>query len=402
APLRARLLTGADGAQAVLLTLHYLAVDEWSVVPLFRDLTTAYGARTAGRAPDWEPLPVSYGDYARWAREVLGDLDDPDSRGGRQLAYWRRTLAGAPRDLALPTEARPPVPARRGSRAAGIVEFTLDERLHADVDRLAQATGTSMFMVLHAALAALLTSHGAGTDLPIGTMVAGRGDDQLADLVGCFFNTVVLRTDTAGDPSFAELLTRVRETTLSALDRQDVPFDEVVRARLNATIAAARAQETVAQARRSRHGAEELAEDATAAESDAAGMAARLEAVEATVGEDYRQIVARVTAARAERERCQTEARRATESLVRLEGHIGELRATSGQDAERREQAVAHRDVAARRFRHLCLIGLAEDAGIAPELDTADGTKATLEAARATAAKWPGIPHAPRNLGDAA
>ncbi|MFB6527721.1 amino acid adenylation domain-containing protein [Streptomyces sp. NPDC056399] len=229
APLRARLLTGPDGAQAVLLTLHYLAVDEWSVVPLFRDLTTAYGARTAGRAPDWQPLPVSYGDYARWAREILGDLADPESRGGRQLAYWRRTLADAPRELALPTEARASVPAQRGSGAAGVVEFTLDERLHADVDRLARTTGTSMFMVLHAALAALLTSHGAGTDLPIGTMVAGRGDDQLADLVGCFFNTVVLRTDTAGDPSFAELLTRVRETTLSALDQQDVPFDEVVR-----------------------------------------------------------------------------------------------------------------------------------------------------------------------------
>ncbi|WP_406065066.1 amino acid adenylation domain-containing protein [Streptomyces sp. NBC_01077] len=229
APLRARLLTDADGAQAVLLTLHYLAVDEWSVVPLFRDLTAAYGARTAGRSPDWQPLPVSYTDYARWAREVLGDLADPESRGGRQLAYWRRTLADAPRELALPTEARTAVPGRRGRQAAGLVEFVLDERLHADVDRLARTTGTSMFMVLHAALAALLTSHGAGTDLPIGTMVAGRDDDQLADLVGCFFNTVVLRTDTAGDPTFAELLTRVRETTLSALDRQDVPFDEVVR-----------------------------------------------------------------------------------------------------------------------------------------------------------------------------
>ncbi|MFG3039424.1 amino acid adenylation domain-containing protein [Streptomyces sp. NPDC048330] len=230
APLRARLLTGPDGAQAVVLTLHYLAVDEWSVVPLLRDLTTAYGARTAGRTPDWPPLPVSYADYTRWAHEVLGDLADPDSRGGRQLAYWRTTLRDAPGELALPADApAPPGDGTADDREAGHVGFVLDEALHADVDRLAAATGTSMFMVLHSALAALLTAHGAGTDLPVGTMVAGRTDDRLGDLVGCFFNTVLLRTDTAGDPTFTELLRRVRETTLSALDRQDVPFDEVVR-----------------------------------------------------------------------------------------------------------------------------------------------------------------------------
>ncbi|MEU3748967.1 MULTISPECIES: non-ribosomal peptide synthetase [Streptomyces] len=222
--LRVRLLTAPDGAQAVLLAMHYLAVDEWSVVPLLRDLTTAYAARTAGRSPAWEPLPVTYTDYTRWAREVLGDPEDRESRGGRQLAYWRRTLSGSPRELTLPTGN-----AASAAAATGVVEFTLDDRLHADVDRLARATGTSMFMVLHSALATLLTAHGAGTDLPIGTMVAGRTDDQLADLVGCFFNTVVLRTDTAGDPAFAELLARVRETTLSALDQQDVPFDAVVR-----------------------------------------------------------------------------------------------------------------------------------------------------------------------------
>ncbi|MFP1624592.1 amino acid adenylation domain-containing protein [Streptomyces sp. 5K101] len=225
APLRATLLTDAAGHQALLLTSHYLAVDEWSVVPLFRDLTTAYAARTEGRAPEWEPLPVTYADYTRWAHQVLGDLSDPESRGGRQLAYWRQTLEDVPVELALPTGA--PRPGAEGGVCLG---FVLDEQLHAAVDELARATGTSMFMVLHSAFSALLTAHGAGTDLPIGTMVAGRGDDQLADLVGCFLNTVVLRTDTAGDPTFAELLTRVRETTLSALDRQDVPFDEVVRA----------------------------------------------------------------------------------------------------------------------------------------------------------------------------
>ncbi|MEV4949601.1 amino acid adenylation domain-containing protein [Streptomyces sp. NPDC053755] len=225
APLGAHLLTGAGGDQALLLTMHYLTVDEWSVVPLFRDLTAAYAARTQGRAPEWTPLPVTYADYGRWAREVLGDPDDPDSRGARQLAYWRDTLKDVPAGLALPADG-PGVSAP----GAGHVGFVLDERLHEAVDELAQATGTSMFMVLHSALAALLTAHGAGTDLPIGTMVAGRTDDRLADLVGCFFNTVVLRTDTAGDPTFAELLSRVRETTLSALDRQELPFEEVVRA----------------------------------------------------------------------------------------------------------------------------------------------------------------------------
>ncbi|MET7293054.1 amino acid adenylation domain-containing protein [Streptomyces griseoloalbus] len=228
APVRVRLLTAPDGRQAVLLTLHYLAVDEWSVVPLLRDLSTAYAARAEHREPAWEPLPVTYADYTRWAHDTLGDLADPDSPGGRQLAYWRRTLKDVPRTLALPAVGpRPAAVARRGT---GQVGFVLDERLHADVGRLARATGTSMFMVLHSALAALLTAHGAGTDLPIGTMVAGRGDDRLTDLVGCFLNTVVLRTDTAGDPAFFELLARVRETTLGALDRQDVPFDEVVRA----------------------------------------------------------------------------------------------------------------------------------------------------------------------------
>ncbi|GGW36525.1 non-ribosomal peptide synthetase [Streptomyces xantholiticus] len=232
APLRAHLLTDGDGGQALLLTMHYLAVDEWSVVPLFRDLTAAYAARAEGRAPEWEPLPVTYADYTRWAHEVLGDLSDPDSRGAQQLAYWRQTLRDVPARLALPADAPrdAATPTASGGRPGDYVGFVLDEELHAAVDRLARTTGTSMFMVLHSALAALLTAHGSGTDLPIGTMVAGRTDDQLADLVGCFLNTVVLRTDTGGDPTFAELLARVRETTLGALDRQDVPFDEVVRA----------------------------------------------------------------------------------------------------------------------------------------------------------------------------
>ncbi|GAA2341811.1 TIGR02680 family protein [Streptomyces cuspidosporus] len=194
---------------------------------------------------------------------------------------------------------------------------------------------------------------------------------------------------------------RLRELS-SAIDEFRDTADSWVDARLAATAAADRAHQRAVQADRSRRTAEARAEDAGAAEAEAAGLKARLDAVEATVGEDYRQIVARVAEARAELRRCREEVRRAADLLLRLEGRIGELRATSAQDAEGRERAVATRDAAAERFRHLCLAGLAEDAGITPELDAADGTKATLEAARATAAEWASIPHAPRNLGDAA
>ncbi|GGY15920.1 hypothetical protein GCM10010358_79670 [Streptomyces minutiscleroticus] len=194
---------------------------------------------------------------------------------------------------------------------------------------------------------------------------------------------------------------QLRELSIG-IDRFRDTADNWVDARLAATTAADSARRTAAQAERSHRAAEEQAEAADAAEAEAAGLKARLEAVEATVGEDYRQIVARVTEARAELRRCRDEASRAADLLLHLEGRIGGLRATSGQDAERREQAVAARDGAARRFRHLCLVGLAEDAGMTLEPDAGDGTKATLEAARAAAAKWPNVPHAPRNLGDAA
>ncbi|WP_437114450.1 TIGR02680 family protein [Streptomyces cyaneofuscatus] len=178
--------------------------------------------------------------------------------------------------------------------------------------------------------------------------------------------------------------------------------DSWVDARLAAASAAERARQTAAQAHRSHGIAHDRDKDANAAETKAAGMTAHLEAVEATVGEDYRQIVTLVAEKRAEREHCQGELRKANRLLVELEGRIGRLQATSGQDVAQREGAVAARDEAAHRFRHLRRVGLAEDAGIVAELDAGDGTRATLEAARATVAQWPGLPHAPRNLGYAA
>ncbi|MGH3431416.1 MAG: amino acid adenylation domain-containing protein, partial [Thermocrispum sp.] len=227
APLRARLLTAPDGAQALLLCLHYTGVDEWSVVPLLRDLNTAYEARIAGEEPAWPALRSSYADYARWQLGVLGDPHDEASRAAGQLEFWRQELFGMPARMRLPAD-RIRRPGARGD--AGLVPFGLDGRLRADVERLAASTGSSMYMVLHASLAALLTAHDAGTDLPIGSLVAGRTEERLADLIGCFANVVLLRTDTGGDPAFGQLLARVRETTLSALDAQDVPFDDVVHA----------------------------------------------------------------------------------------------------------------------------------------------------------------------------
>ncbi|MDX3442704.1 TIGR02680 family protein, partial [Streptomyces stelliscabiei] len=142
--------------------------------------------------------------------------------------------------------------------------------------------------------------------------------------------------------------------------------------------------------------------DAAAAEGEAAGLRARVEAAGATVGADHRQIVARVAEVREELRRCRDAAARAADLLLRLEGRVGGLRAVSGQDAARREQAVLARDRAAHRLRHLCQVGLAEDAGLAPEPEAADGSRAVLETARAIVAHWPGIPHAPHDLGDAA
>ncbi|WP_233512736.1 non-ribosomal peptide synthetase [Micromonospora deserti] len=224
-PLRAWLFpTGADG-HVLLVLLHHIAGDEWSMAPLMRDLATAYAARRRGEAPAWAPLRVQYADYTRWQDKLLGRADDPDSLHARQLRYWTDALRGLPDQLDLPADRpRPPAASYRG----GTVPFRIPGQLHDGIRRLARAAGVSVFMVLQAGLAALLTRLGAGTDIPIGTPVAGRTDDALDDLVGFFVNTVVLRTDTAGDPTFEELLARVRRTDLAAFDHQDVPFEHVV------------------------------------------------------------------------------------------------------------------------------------------------------------------------------
>ncbi|RZU53268.1 non-ribosomal peptide synthase protein (TIGR01720 family)/amino acid adenylation domain-containing protein [Krasilnikovia cinnamomea] len=226
-PVRARLFHVEAGTPVLLLVVHHIAADGASLAPLIRDLGAAYRARRAGESPELPELPVRYVDFSEWQRQVLGDEQDPTSEISRQLAFWRQSLAGIPDHPPIPTD-HPRRPAVDG--AAGVVRWTLPATTHAALLALARQNQATLFMVLHTAVAAALSRMGAGTDITVGAPVAGRPDWILDDLVGYFVNTVTLRTDTTGRPSFRTLLARVREDDLAAFAHQDVPFDRVVEA----------------------------------------------------------------------------------------------------------------------------------------------------------------------------
>ena len=224
-PIRATLLARTAGDATLVLLLHHIVSDGWSMGPLLGDLSLAYAARCAGGVPGWEPLAVQYADYAVWQRETLGEEDDPDSLLSEQLAYWRTMLKGLPVELTLPADRpRPPVPTFKGDT----VTLSVPASLHSGLTELARITRTTLFTILQTAIAVLLSRMGAGTDIVLGTPVAGRTDDALDPLIGFFVNTLALRTDLSGDPTFRELIGQSSEAVLCAFENQDVPFDRVV------------------------------------------------------------------------------------------------------------------------------------------------------------------------------
>ena len=230
-PLRAQLFRVADEEHVLVGVVHHIAADGLSITPLVRDLGAAYASRCAGQAPEWAPLAVQYVDYTLWQRAQLGDLADSDSPIAAQLAYWEQALAGMPERLDLPTDR--PYPLVADYRGAS-VEVNWPAELQQRVARVAREHDATSFMVMQAALAVLLCKLSASSDVAVGFPIAGRRDPALDELVGFFVNTLVLRVDLAGDPSFAELLARVRGRSLAAYEHQDVPFEVLVE-RLNPT-----------------------------------------------------------------------------------------------------------------------------------------------------------------------
>jgi nonribosomal peptide synthetase DhbF len=226
-PLRVWLFQIQPRSHVLLFLLHHIASDAWSLGVLARDFGQAYATQSRREAPAFAELPVQYADYAMWQRELLGSESDSSSRLSRELEFWRKALAGAPEELNLSSDRpRPQVMSYRGAMAP----VQIGPRLHRALLQLARDCGASLFMVLQAGLAALLSRLGAGDDIPIGTPIAGRGERTLEDLLGFLVNTLVMRVDVSGNPSFKQLVARVRAFALEAYGNQDVPFERVVEA----------------------------------------------------------------------------------------------------------------------------------------------------------------------------
>ncbi len=217
---RARLIRLNAEEHVLLLTMHHIVSDGWSMGVLIREMAALYEAFAQGLPSPLAELPVQYADFAAWQREQLQGAPLE-----RQLSYWRERLSDAPAQLELPTDrARPAVQSHRGA----VRRFRLGRELTDELKTLSRREGVTLFMTLLAAFDALLARYTGQEDIVVGTPIANRHRVEVEGLIGFFVNTLALRTDLGGDPTFRELLGRVRETALGAYAHQEMPFERLV------------------------------------------------------------------------------------------------------------------------------------------------------------------------------
>jgi amino acid adenylation domain-containing protein len=217
---RARLLRLASEDHVLLLTMHHIISDGWSMGVFFRELASIYNARLHGVPSSLPELAVQYADYAGWQRARLNE-----TLLAHELDYWRKQLAGAPDRLSLPTDR----PGRIDNwRSGGVVQFSLSESLTAELRELSRRAGVTLFMTLLATFEILLWRLTGQSDISIGTPIAGRTRSEVEPLIGLFVNTLVLRVCVATHENFQELLARVKNVCLEAYAHQEVPFEKLV------------------------------------------------------------------------------------------------------------------------------------------------------------------------------
>ncbi|MEL6441868.1 MAG: amino acid adenylation domain-containing protein [Cyanobacteria bacterium J06621_8] len=220
--LQVKLLRLNNSSHVLLLTVHHIISDGWSMGLLIQELSTLYQAFLESKPSPLPELPIQYADFALWQQQRVRGTAYQD-----QLDYWKKQLAGAAPLLELPTDrVRPPVQTFNGATR----EFYLDRELGEQLKTMSQESGSTIFMTFLAVFITLLSRWSNQEDILVGTPIARRNREQIEDLIGFFVNTVVLRLNLAGNPSFSELLAQVRQVSLDAFDRQDVPFDRVVEA----------------------------------------------------------------------------------------------------------------------------------------------------------------------------
>ena len=217
---RSFLLQKSRQSSVLLLTIHHIIFDDWSLSVLLQELSILYEAFCQGKPSPLAPLPIQYADFAHWQRQWLSG-----ERLSEQINYWKKQLTGAPAILELPTDRpRPPIQSNRGA----IYHLTLSAQRTEQLKRLSQQTGTTLFITLLSAFAILLSRYSGQTDIVIGSPIANRRHSQIESLIGFFVNTLVLRLNLEGNPHFDELLRRVKQVALGAYAHQDLPVEKLI------------------------------------------------------------------------------------------------------------------------------------------------------------------------------